>query len=159
VARGADNFFYLANEYSDRTVSGFYQGIPYQASSTDSIFRVNLAAPPPTAEAFVDDRLRALEGLVFRAGDNFPLYVAEESIGGGEGRLSRVNAAGNPTDFCTGFEELEDVTVDQEGDIYVAEDPTGLIIRISNKAAPPPPPPPPPNTEINIWLPLILRVE
>jgi hypothetical protein len=155
---GADNFFYLANELSDRTVSGIYQGIPYQASSTDSIFRVNLAVLPTTAVPFVDDTLRAPEGLAFSAGGNFPLYVVEESLGSGNGRLNRVDGAGNPTPFCTGFEELEDVTT-HDGDIYVAEDQSGLIIRISNKAAPPPPPPPPPpqDTGVGIWLPLIIR--
>jgi sugar lactone lactonase YvrE len=149
VAVGPDGLLYLINELSGRQTSGTYLGFPYQASSTDSVFTVNPEADPVTRTAFADDQLIAPEGLHFSADGNFPLYIVEEDTGSGEGRLSQVDALGNPTTFCTGFSTLEDVAVGQDGSLYVAEDTTGLIIRIHSPGATPP--------SEAVWLPIISK--
>jgi alkaline phosphatase len=109
-----DGLLYVTNETS---------GI----GTTDSIFTVNPTTG--TRTLFASD-LISPEGLRFAANGGFPLYVAEEDTGGGVGRISRVEADGSHTPFCTGFYNIEDVITDATGRLYVSEDTTGLIIVI-----------------------------
>ena len=74
--------------------------------------------------------LRSCEGICRSIDTFFPLYVAEEDMGTGSGRLSLVNEDGSVTSFAEGFYNIEDVAVDTEGGIYVSEDTTGMIILI-----------------------------
>ena len=75
--------------------------------------------------------LRSCEGICRSIEEFFPLYIAEEDMGTGSGRLSLVNSDGSATSFAEGFYNIEDVAVDTEGGIYVSEDTTGMIILIS----------------------------
>jgi uncharacterized repeat protein (TIGR01451 family) len=94
---------------------------------TDSIFAVEptTGARTPFAAGLVTP-----EGLRFSPGGGFPLYVVEEDLGEGAGRLSRVEADGSHVPFCTGFLRIEDVALDGEGRLYVSEDGSGSIIRL-----------------------------
>ncbi len=95
--------------------------------TTDSIFAVD----PTTGDRTVfASNLVSPEGLRFSANGDFPLYVAEEDVGDGEGRLSQVESDGSHTPLCTGFFTIEDVAVDQQGWLYVSEDTSGLVILI-----------------------------
>lgn len=102
--------------------------------TTDSIFRIN---PDTGARTLFCSGLTACEGLRFRPGGLFPLYVVEEDLGSGEGRLSQVSATGIVTTFATGFYNIEDVILDTEGRFYVSEDTSGYIIRIEPIPSPP----------------------
>ncbi len=77
--------------------------------------------------------LRSPEGICSSIDDFFPLYIAEEDVGTGSGRLSLVDSDGSVTSFAEGFYNIEDVAVDTEGGIYVSEDTTGMIILISGE--------------------------
>jgi sugar lactone lactonase YvrE len=74
--------------------------------------------------------LHACEGICCSADGFFPMYVAEEDIGTGSGRLSLVDENGTAAVFAQGFYNIEDVAVDTSGGIYVSEDTTGMIILI-----------------------------
>jgi len=74
--------------------------------------------------------LHACEGICFSGDGLFPLYVAEEDLGTGSGRLSLVDRNGYVTTFAEGFYNIEDVAVDSSGRIFVSEDTTGMIILI-----------------------------
>ncbi len=74
--------------------------------------------------------LHACEGISFSGDGKFPLYVAEEDLGTGSGRLSIVDENGSAAHFAEGFYNIEDVAVDPSGRIYVSEDTTGMIILI-----------------------------
>lgn len=74
--------------------------------------------------------LRSCEGICCSVDGSFPLYVVEEDIGTGSGRLSTVDENGTATTFAEGFYNIEDVVVDPSGGIYVSEDTTGMIILI-----------------------------
>lgn len=74
--------------------------------------------------------LHTCEGICCSIDGFFPLYVAEEDMGTGSGRLSLVDANGTSTVFAQGFYNIEDVAVDPSGGIYVSEDTTGMIILI-----------------------------
>jgi alkaline phosphatase len=115
ITLGPDGLLYVNNEASGTVL-------------TDSIYVVD---PSTGARALLASDLVDPEGLRFSADGNFPLYVVEEDIGGGAGRLSRVEADGSHVPFCTGFYNIEDVVVDQWGRLYVSEDTTGSIIRIT----------------------------
>ena len=139
LTHGSDGRLYLANELSGRSSSGQITissfTIDYTAVSEDSIYTVDLTGDTPTDVSF-SAGLTAPEGLRFDSAANFPLYVAEEDIDqAGHGRLSQVDAAGNPSPFCTGFGTLEDVIQDQAGRIYVSEDSSGLVILLEPPAA------------------------
>jgi alkaline phosphatase len=114
ITLGPDGLLYVTNEAS---------GI----GTTNSIFTVNPTTG--TRTLFASD-LISPEGLRFAANGGFPLYVAEEDTGGGAGRISRVEADGSHSPFCTGFYSIEDVITDATGRLYVSEDATGLIIVI-----------------------------
>jgi len=74
--------------------------------------------------------LRSCEGICCSTDGSFPLYVVEEDLGTGSGRLSTVDENGTATTFAEGFYNIEDVAVGTEGGIYVSEDTTGMIILI-----------------------------
>ncbi|MCK4807622.1 MAG: hypothetical protein KAT09_08235, partial [Candidatus Aegiribacteria sp.] len=74
--------------------------------------------------------LRSCEGICCSSEGFFPLYIAEEDMGTGSGRLSLVDENGTVTSFAEGFYNIEDVAVDCSGRIYVSEDTTGMIILI-----------------------------
>jgi sugar lactone lactonase YvrE len=96
--------------------------------STDSVFTID---PLSGTRTLFCSGLTACEGLNFGPDGNFPLLVAEEDLGSGNGRLTKVDAAGATNTFATGFFNIEDVIVDQMGRIFVSEDTSGMIIRIA----------------------------
>lgn len=77
--------------------------------------------------------LRACEGICCSSEGFFPLYVVEEDMGTGSGRLSIVDENGTATVFAQGFNNIEDVAVDPSGSIYISEDTTGMIILIKRE--------------------------
>jgi DNA-binding beta-propeller fold protein YncE len=113
ITVGPNGLLYVTNE-----ASGWI--------STASVFTVD--PEDGTRSLFASDLL-APEGLRFDDG-RFPLYVAEEDTGDGEGRLSRIAADGSHVPFCTGFHTIEDVALDPDGRLYVSEDGSGSIILI-----------------------------
>lgn len=150
ITIGADGMLYVANEAAETN--------SYGVSGHDSIFKVDPASGKRTLAA---SNLFAPEGLRFGAGNTFPLYVIEENLGNGAGRLSRVEANGDHTPFCTGFLSIEDVIIDQSGRIYVSEDGSGSIIQIEPIAPAPTPQPTPQPTptagpQPALFLPVIL---
>jgi len=124
-----DGRLYVTNELSgiERTMVVIPGMVTLTLHTTDSVFSVDPATGARTL--FVSD-LISPEGLRFSASDGFPLYVAEEDVEGGAGRLSQVMADGSHAPLCTGFESVEDVAVDGEGRLYVSEDTSGLVIRL-----------------------------
>jgi sugar lactone lactonase YvrE len=125
ITLGTDGLLYVTNEAS--------------GTGTDhSVFTVDPATGTRTLFA---TGLKEPEGLCFASDGGFPLYVAEEDTGGGAGRLSRIEADGSHTPFCTGFGSIEDVAVDDSGRLYVSEDSSGWIIFI----------------EYKVYLPIIMR--
>lgn len=139
IKQGPDGRLYFSNELAGGTTSGTRQGVPYTATSGESIFWIdplNPASPPP---AFTDNSAIGPEGLSFQADGSFPLIVAEEDVGGGVGRLSQVDAAGNRTTLCTGLGTLEAVALDSNGWLYAAEDGTGRVVVIKGNSPPPAP--------------------
>jgi hypothetical protein len=87
----------------------------------------------------VVEGLTAPEGLSFSPGGGFPLYVAEEDLGTGQGRISRVEADGQHAPFCTGFLSIEDVVLDGDGTLYVSEDGSGTVIVVKYEPVEPAP--------------------
>jgi len=133
LAIGPDGSLYVTNEISGQEITQTVVVIPgvltttFTLSTTDSIFTVD---PATGDRALFASGLVAPEGLRFSANGEFPLYVAEEDVGGGAGRLSRIEPDGSHTPLCTGFFNIEDVAVDQRGWLYVSEDSNGLVILI-----------------------------
>lgn len=117
IALGADGDLYVSNEAS-------------ATGTHDSIFRVN---PATGARTLFASNLVRPEGLHFAADGGFPLYVVQEDTGGGNGMLSRVEANGSHTPFCTGFYGIEDVIQGDDGRLYVSEDSTGLVVVIEGE--------------------------
>lgn len=130
ITLGPDGNLYFANELSGREITQTVGLFTIHAVSTDSVYTATTTVAPTTPFSFANNTLLAPEGLRFSANGDFPLYVAEEDVGGGAGRLSRVQADGTISSFCTGFYAIEDVVLDQNGWLYVSEDTTGLIILI-----------------------------
>lgn len=122
IASGPDGRLYVTNELSGREIAG-----ALTLSSTDSIFIID---PVAGTRELLASGLIAPEGLHFASGGEFPLYVAEEDVGGGHGRISAVDADGTHAPLCTGFMTIEDVAVDDRGTLYVSEDGSGTVIRI-----------------------------
>jgi alkaline phosphatase len=115
IAAGPGGSLYVTNEASG-------------TGSDDSVFAVH---PTTGARTLFATGLLAPEGLRFSASGGFPLYVAEENIGDDAGRLSRVEADGSHSPLCSGFFSIEDVALDQAGRLYVSEDGSGTIVRIT----------------------------
>lgn len=132
---GPDGLLYVANELSGREES---LG-SFTLFTTDSVFTVD---PALGSRALFASDLVVPEGLRFSSGRGFPLYVAEEDIGDGAGRLSRIASDGSHLTMCTGFLSIEDVALYQ-GALYISEDGSGLVIRIK--------------PTYQVWLPLVLR--
>lgn len=125
LAIDAEGVLYVANEASN-------------VATTDSIFRVD---PVTQTRTLFASGLTSPEGLAFSAGGSFPLYATEEDVGGGHGRLSRVDASGATTPLCTGFARIQAVAVDKAGNLYVDEDEKGQIVQITAPDLEPPAPP------------------
>lgn len=141
ITLGPDGFLYFTNELSGQEITQTVAPFTIHAVSTDSVYTATTAVAPTTANSFADNTLIGPEGLRFSASGDFPLYVAEEDDVSGVGRISRVQSDGSISSFCTGFFEIEDVAVDQNGWLYISEDTTGLVILIKS----------------TVWLPIILR--
>lgn len=101
-----------------------------EASPTGTDHAVIRLEPTGGNTVLVATGLESPEGLRFGAGGPWPLRVAQESVGGGGGRVARVDSDGSWSDWAIGFQGIEDVTVDGDGVVYVSEDSTGLIIRL-----------------------------
>lgn len=100
---------------------------------TGSVIRVD----PSTGEGEVfATGLTRCEGICSTPGSFFPLYVAEEDLGEGRGRISAVHRDGSVSVVAEGFYNVEDVAVDGSGRIFVSEDTTGMIIMILPPRAP-----------------------
>lgn len=120
ITLGSDGLLYVTNEASG-------------TGTTDSVFTIN---PNTGVRALFASNLIRPEGLRFSANGNFPLYVVEEDIGGGAGRLSRVEANGSHTPLCTGFLGIEDVIQDPAGRLYISEDDSGFVVVLEPPATP-----------------------
>jgi len=137
LATGPDGLLYVTNEISGREITHTVVVTPGVLTvtltlyTTDSVFAVDPAAG---SRSLLASDLVSPEGLHFSANGDFPLYVAEEDVGDGHGRLSRVESDGSHTPLCTGFFNIEDVTADQKGWLYVSEDTSGLVILIKPTA-------------------------
>jgi sugar lactone lactonase YvrE len=135
IALDATGQLYVANEASS-------------VGTFDSIFRLD--PNTGTRTLFASD-LVFPEGLAFSPGGRFPLYVTEEDLGDGQGRLSVVQPDGTHMPLCTGFGTLEGVALDSRGNIYVSEDANGLVIRIASPAGAAPGPPLEPSADPPGW--------
>lgn len=133
IAYGPDNLIYLANELAGQATETeiLFNNIPvpFKANTTDSIFTIN--PNTPTAQIGFTRGLTVVEGIRFSADGNFPLYAVEENSATTKGRLVQMNEQGEITVICTNFEGLEDVVQDDMNNLYVSEDGTGLVIKIS----------------------------
>jgi len=149
IAAGPDGQLYVANELSGIAVTRTVELVPGSSITvtlytTDSVFAVDPIAGTRTLFA---SGLVAPEGLRFSLGGGFPLYVAEEDLGGGSGRLSRVGPDGTHSPLCTGFHTIEDVVLDARGNLYVSEGGSGGgIVRIEVPRR-------------NVYLPVVMRQE
>lgn len=144
LAMGSDGLLYVTDEISgwEQTVVVIPGVLTFTLFTTDNVFAVD---PATGAQTLFASNLVSPEGLRFSANGGFPLYIVEEDVGGGDGRLSQVESNGSHAPLCTGFFNIEDVAVDQKGWLYVSEDTTGLVILI--------------RPEHQVWLPLVLRQE
>ncbi len=127
ITIGPDGLLYVTNEVSGTG--------PDRAFKHDSVFRVD---PTTKNRDLFAGTLVSPEGLRFATNGGFPLYVAQEDTDSGTGvagMLSRVEANGSHMPFCTGFDSIEDVILDENGRLYVSEDGTGSVILI--QTAPP----------------------
>ena len=93
--------------------------------TTNSIFKID---PSTGVRTLFVSGLIACEGLRFNPSGTFPLYVVEEDLGSGNGQLSVISSDGSHQAFATGFLNIEDVLIDENGNIYVSEDTSGMII-------------------------------
>ena len=95
----------------------------------NSIFKID---PVTGIRTLFSRGLTACEGLCFSPGGRFPLYAVEEDLGSGNGVLSVIGSDGTHQPFATGFFNIEDVLVDENGRIFVTEDTTGIIILLEH---------------------------
>jgi hypothetical protein len=139
IAAGADGRLYVTNELAGVEITQGLALIPGGETvtltpfSTEGVLSLDPNAGSPSLLA---RGLTAPEGLRFSlAGPfvppGFPLYVAEEDAGGGQGRLSVVGPDGEQAVLCTGLGTIEDVAVDAQGRLYVSEDENGRIVQIT----------------------------
>ena len=142
IASGPDGRLYVANELSGYESTRTVVIIPgvltttLTLTTTDSVFAVD---PGAGTRELLTRGLTAPEGLHFSPGGEFPVYVAEEDLGAGQGRISVIDADGRHAPFCTGFLTIEDVAVDAEGTLYVSEDGSGTVVAIEREQVEPEP--------------------
>lgn len=126
ITQGDDGLLYVANETSLVTETYDVGPFTFTLTTTKSIFTID----PSTSDFnLFASHLVAVEGLRFNP-ITFPLYAIEEDIGDGSGRLSRVSSDGTTEPFCTGFGNLEDVAVADDGTIFVSDDSNGVVWEI-----------------------------
>ena len=136
LTTGPGGQLYVTNELSRQKITRQVILIPgiltYTATllTNDSVFAVD---PGKGTRELVASNLLSPEGLSFSVDGDFPLYVAEENVGY-QGRLSRIERAGQRTTVCSSFRGIEDVAVDTNGDLYVSEDKSGFVVRIEGSA-------------------------
>jgi hypothetical protein len=170
ITIGLDGKIYVASESSgisdSRVVMVPNPLFPIQqievtvnVTSTRSVFVVDPLSPPSdpskAPSPFVEGSI-APEGLRFQSaeGTGFPLLIVEKSsAGSNSGKLISADINGNTTELCTGFNAIEDVIVDSEGNIYVTEDSDGQIVKLTLPVVIIPEDPP----KHWIYLPLIVR--
>lgn len=139
ITWGPNGLLYLSNEAAGVEISQ----PPFILTTTDSILTLN---PTTIAQAVFVEGLTSPEGIRFAPDGNFPLYVAEEDLGNGDGWVSVIASNGAVTAFCSGFLTIEDIQPAPDGSFFVSEDASGYIIHLS-------PPPAPANG--NSYLPLL----
>ena len=119
--------------FSDLTVND--QGIIYVCNELSGLPLITasiIALDPVSGEWNVFcSGLNRCEGIGSTPGSFFPLYVAEEDVGDGSGRISIVESDGSSRVLAGGFGNVEDVAVHPDGDIYVTDDTRGAVIRIT----------------------------
>jgi glucose/arabinose dehydrogenase len=142
ITSGPDGQLYVANELSGVEVTRTVVVIPGVLTTTltlttsDSVFAVDLDTG--TRELFASG-LTIPEGLGFSSGARFPLYVVEEDVSNGQGRITAIEADGQHTPFCTGFLAIDDVVVDAQDTLYVSEDGSRSVIVIKRETPEPDP--------------------
>lgn len=122
IALGADGLLYVGNESSGLSESGTQLPFTYIVTTTKSVMAVD---PVTMNDTLFGSNLVGVEGVRFAPDGQFPLFVAEEDLGSGSGRLSRIDANGVSSVVCTGLGTIEDVIVDALGRLYVSEDVSG----------------------------------
>ena len=142
ITWGPNGLLYLSNETAGIEVSQ----PSFILTTTDSILTLN---PTTVGQNVFVEGLTSPEGVRFAPDGNFPLYVVEEDLGNGDGWLTIIASNGAATDFCSGFQTIEDVQPAPDGSFFVSEDSTGLIIRLI--------PPAPPPASPGLFLPLLLK--
>jgi glucose/arabinose dehydrogenase len=136
IAAGPDDRLYVTNELSGYEETHAIVVIPdiltvtLTLTTSDSIFAID---PRAGTRELVASGLTAPEGLRFSSDGGYPLFVAEEDAGSGRGRITAIQADGGHAPFCTGFMTIEDVVVDEQGNLYVSEDSSGMVIRIERE--------------------------
>lgn len=141
ITWGPNGLLYLSNEAAGVEISQ----PPFILTTTDSILTLN---PNTIAQTVFVEGLTSPEGIRFAPDGNFPLYVAEEDLGNGDGWVSVVASNGAVTAFCSGFLTIEDIQPAPDGSFFVSEDTSGYIVLLS-------PPPAPANN--NSYLPLLRK--
>lgn len=119
LAVDSSGMIYVCNELSGY---GFIQ---------ESVIRIN---PLEGTWSVFCKGLHSCEGICFGIDGAFPMYVVEEDIGGGSGRISIVDETGASTVFAEGFRNIEDIAVDRFGRIFISEDSSGMIIIIQDES-------------------------
>ncbi|MEM8857133.1 MAG: hypothetical protein AAGD96_02365 [Chloroflexota bacterium] len=142
IAIGSDGMIYVASEASGVETTQTLNGVTANFKSVRSVFKFDPTALPAESEqdelSAFSSNLTVLEGVRFQgANDTFPLLIIEE--GGLDennlaGRIVSVDASGNETELCSGFDQIEDVIVDEAGDMFVTDDTNGWIIKLSSNA-------------------------
>ncbi len=139
ITWGPNGLLYLSNEAAGVEISQ----PPVILTTTDSILTLN---PNTVAQSVFVEGLTSPEGIRFSPGGGYPLYVAEEDLGNGDGWVSVVASNGAVTGFCSGFLNIEDIQPAPDGSFFVSEDTSGYIIHLS--------PPPAPSSSFS-YLPLL----
>ncbi len=148
ITIGPDGMLYVASESSGIEVMTSYDtGFPFgiidiTIASNSSVFKVDPAAAPSTdvPAVFVENSV-VPEGVRFQ-NSGFPLLIAEEGKEDPpgvftDGKLLSADSTGSTTVLCTGFGALEDVIVGADGSIYLSEDNTSRVIKLSGVTQPP----------------------
>lgn len=110
------------------------QEFSFSSYSTQSVIRVD---PTTGISITFASSLTTTEESRFQSSGAYPMYIIEEDVtglaNGAYGRLSIITETnGIPETFCDGLRTIEDVLIAPDGTIYVTEDFTGSIIKISS---------------------------